>query len=232
MPPKTSSLDPLTVPSGRSDPLKQIAIPRIVLPIETAPQKKRASAASRIPVPAFSQTLRLFRLTAVFLRGRVLLWRRLTLLQFLVLLGVLLPQGVGLLLVLLFQLLVSLVASFLLGRPLVVFLLLRRQLLAFLILLLIQFVLLSLVFLVQCRISGVRRGARCGLNVLDVARFGGRGRRFGPRYVVVFGARCSVVRRAFRSLVRSAGFSCRHDSIALEFIRPLRCGNRRTSLVR
>src|ERR1700677_1136897 len=227
MPPKTSSLDPLTVPSGRSDPLKQIAVPRIVLLIEPEPQKKRASAASRIPVPAFSQTLRLFGLTtAVFFRGRMLLWWRLTLLQLLLLLGVLLHQRVGLLLV---QLLVSLVAGFLLGRTLVVFLLLRRQLLAFLILLLIHFVLLSLVFLVQCRISGVRRGARCGLNVLDVARFGGRRRRFGPRYVVVFGARCSVVRRAFRSLVRSAGFSCRHDSIALEFIRPLRCGNRRPS---
>ena len=110
----------------------------------------------------------------MFLRGRTLLWRRLTLLQLLLLLGVLLHQRVGLLLVLLFQLLVSLVAGFLLGRTLVVFLLLRRQLLAFLILLLIQFVLLSLVFLVQCRISGVRRGAARG-----GARFTGTSSRPG-----------------------------------------------------
>ena len=145
-----------------------------------------------MPVPAFSQTLRLFRLTtAVFCRGRMLLWWRLTLLQLLLLLGVLLHQRVGLLLVLLFQLLVSLVAGFLLGRTLVVFLLLRRQLLEFVILLLLQFVLLSLVFLVQCRISGVRRGARCGLNVFDVARLAA-GVAASVRATLLF--RCALLR--------------------------------------
>src|SRR5271156_6646151 len=126
-------------------------------------------------------------------RCRMLLRRRLPLLQVLLLLCVLLHQLVGLLLMLLFKLLVSCVVGLLLRGLLVLFLLLRCQLLTFLILLFVHLVLLGLIFLVRRRISRVRSSPRWRWNVFHMARLCG-GSSFRPRCcAVVFGASCAFV---------------------------------------
>src|SRR5271163_37867 len=162
--------------------------------------------------------------------------RSVLLLQLLLLLGVFLFHGIRLLLMLLFELLITRVIGFLLGSALMVLFLLGRQLLMLLILLLVHLVLLRLILFIRGGISRVRSGSRRRLNFFRVSRSGRCRWSFcpvglGARRVVAFGASRSIVRRAFRSLIGRSRFFCRYHATALELIRALGCRDRRPSLV-
>jgi len=133
----------------------------------------------------------------------LVLWRRLALLQLLLLLNVFLRQLLRLLLVLLLYLLSFCVVSFLLSQLLVVLVLLLLQSLAFLVLLRLQLLLLLLVFLVRFRVPRVwRSGAFASRKVI------GMHGRVGASSVVLW--------TRSRFMNRSA-LSGRYDSATFQF---------------